>query len=540
MKLLFLSAALSVALCKYSAGQIICIYCYDQNDSISSGVNNLLLNGGFEDTVCAGGYILDVFCPNSFYYSCDLTNWTCTGGGSGTYVCIFNNDPYSRSFIPEGSRAAYLGNSFPNACSPVSNDTSCLINLGCTVTGTPPGYPLNTSDYGGSTGVSIEQTVTGLVIGHTYVLEFWAGGEVNNGFFEANGLFAVDVGFGDTLMRCKPTPHSGGIGTTFIIEFNATSPSHTIKFTGWGHICSSCTEVVLDNIRLYTLAELSSTVPSCAGSFSASSFAASDTDVCEKFCVSFFDSSANNPTAWQWLFPGGTPSSSTDQNPTGICYNTAGTYDVTLITTSASGNDTLTLPNYITVYPTPPFPTITQAGYTLTSSAANSYQWQFNSVNIPGATNQSFIVLQTGLYTVIVSDSNGCVNSTNQYVLISGIADVSDAGISVYPNPSNGRFMVEWLNPEKIGTSGLMPAPIFSGADKISISVVDMLGQNIYSSEEFPSLGSTGLHSGKLEIDLFSDGKRCVTAGIYFIEIKPMNDGAGTGFIGMRKKIVIE
>ena len=30
--------------------------------------------------------------------------------------------------------------------------------------------------------------------------------------------------------------------------------------------------------------------------------------------------------------------------------------------------------NYVTVYPTPPFPAITQVGYTLTSSPASTYQ----------------------------------------------------------------------------------------------------------------------------------------------------------------------
>ena len=207
----------------------------------------------------------------------------------------------------------------------------------------------------------------------------------------------------------------------------------------------------------------------CANS-SLVAFNASDKTICEKFCINFFDSSPNNPTSWQWIFPGGAPSSSTDQNPANICYDVPGVYDVTLITTNANGTDTLTLHNYITVYPTPPFPTITQVGYTLTSSPANSYQWQFNSVDIPGATNQSYTILQTGYYTVIVGDSNGCKNSFTIYVLISGVDDVDDAGISIYPNPSSGSFMVEWLN-------GFM-------ADEVSIDVVNTLGQKVFSSQE--------------------------------------------------------
>ncbi len=240
-------------------------------------------------------------------------------------------------------------------------------------------------------------------------------------------------------------------------------------------------------------------------------FSAANQTLCEKFCTSFFDSSLNNPTAWQWNFPGGAPSSSTDQNPANICYTVPGVYDVTLIVTTANGNDTLTLANYITVNPTPPFPTITQAGYTLTSSVSTSYQWQLNSVDIPGATNQSYTILQTGYYTVVVGDANGCVNSATLYVLITGIDEVNEAGISISPNPSDGAFMVEWLN-------GLM-------ADEISIEVVNALGQIVFSSSQSRSSGAL---DWKKEIDL-----RNAARGIYFIEIK-------TNQQFLRKKILIQ
>ena len=242
-------------------------------------------------------------------------------------------------------------------------------------------------------------------------------------------------------------------------------------------------------------------------------FQSTDQFLCEKFCIDFFDSSLNNPTSWQWLFPGGNPSSSTLQNPTSICYDVPGVYDVTLITTNANGNDTLTLSNYITVYPTPPFPTITQVGYTLTSSPADSYQWQLNSADIPGATNQSYTILQTGYYTVVVSDSNGCKNSFTVYILISGINDLmSDTNISIYPNPSSGNFIVELLNgPDLVGLAG-----------EISIDVVNVIGQRVFSSTE--KISTT---HWKKQIDLHD-----IARGVYFIGIKAENK-----FV--RKKILI-
>jgi len=65
--------------------------------------------------------------------------------------------------------------------------------------------------------------------------------------------------------------------------------------------------------------------------------------------VNFTDLSTGSPTAWSWTFTGGTPSSSTTQNPTSIQYNTAGTYPVSLTVTGASGTDTETKNNYIYV-----------------------------------------------------------------------------------------------------------------------------------------------------------------------------------------------
>jgi hypothetical protein len=174
------------------------------------------------------------------------------------------------------------------------------------------------------------------------------------------------------------------------------------------------------------------------------------------------------------------------------------------------------LSDFITVNPTPAIPTITQTGYTLTSSAAANYQWQFNSVDIPGATNQSYAVTQTGYYTVFITDQNGCSASATTYVLITEIENVpGDENILIYPNPSNGNFVVEYSN-------GI-------GGDEMEINIHNTLGQLVFSSKE--KINST---DGKVEIDLCKgDARHCVsTNGVYFIEIK-------TGIDFAREKIMV-
>ena len=81
-------------------------------------------------------------------------------------------------------------------------------------------------------------------------------------------------------------------------------------------------------------------------------FTANTTSITEGDQVTFTDQSSdggNAITSWSWSFPGGTPSSSTAQNPT-VTYNTAGTYDVTLTVTNSQGNDTETKTGYIVVH----------------------------------------------------------------------------------------------------------------------------------------------------------------------------------------------
>ena len=63
----------------------------------------------------------------------------------------------------------------------------------------------------------------------------------------------------------------------------------------------------------------------------------------------FTDHSSNSPTSWTWTFQGGTPSSSSEQNPQNIIYYTSGSYDVSLIVTNADGADTLIKTQYINV-----------------------------------------------------------------------------------------------------------------------------------------------------------------------------------------------
>lgn len=235
-------------------------------------------------------------------------------------------------------------------------------------------------------------------------------------------------------------------------------------------------------------------------------FSAADTLLCEKFCIDFTDHSLNNPVSWQWIFDGGIPATSANQDPTGICYDNPGLFDVTLTTTDASGNsDTLTLTDFITIYTNPFAPVITQNGNTLSSSPATSYQWYLNGVLIPGATNQSYEITQSGIYTVVIADANGCTSQSDLEATLVGIDELIGGSVSIYPNPTTGNFVIE--------LSGMQ-------AGTISILITNTLGQIIYQSEE-----EIISDQWKNEISLYP------VPGIYIVEIKTEKESLGAKLV---------
>jgi len=85
-------------------------------------------------------------------------------------------------------------------------------------------------------------------------------------------------------------------------------------------------------------------------------FVADTTTFCSGTAVNFTDLSINGPSGWEWSFPGGTPESSTAQNPEGIVYDIPGKYSVTLISSNIAGSDTISKTDYIIVNVVPESP----------------------------------------------------------------------------------------------------------------------------------------------------------------------------------------
>ena len=147
-------------------------------------------------------------------------------------------------------------------------------------------------------------------------------------------------------------------------------------------------------------------------------FLADETTIEEGSIVSFTDQSNGDPTIWSWTFEGGTPASSTNQNPT-VTYATAGTYQVSLIASNDDNEDTETKSGYITVFAaieadfsvSDSVIAVGQHVIFMDQSAGNptSWEWTFEGGEPSSSTEQEPMVSypSSGTYNVSLTASNG-------------------------------------------------------------------------------------------------------------------------------------
>ena len=145
--------------------------------------------------------------------------------------------------------------------------------------------------------------------------------------------------------------------------------------------------------------------------------------VCGGDNIQFFDESYNNITSWNWTFPNGTPSSSTQQNPV-IYYSGSGSFDVTLEVTDAIGNTmTQVFPNFISVIGNPGYPPPIYEGFETISSLPNN-DWTVSNPDGPGFQVVS-TAFHTGSQSVKLDNSQGTNGSIDE--LISNTIDLSNS-----------------------------------------------------------------------------------------------------------------
>ncbi len=125
--------------------------------------------------------------------------------------------------------------------------------------------------------------------------------------------------------------------------------------------------------------------------------------------------------------------------------DSSGSYSVVVTRNHLPGCADSALPVVVTVHPLP-LPSVTWDGTMLhTESYYATYQWYTGSQPVAGATNASYTPVATGAYSVAVTDSNGCHNSSAAYTVnqLSGLENIRAADIRIFPNPAADAVHVQ-------------------------------------------------------------------------------------------------
>lgn len=102
--------------------------------------------------------------------------------------------------------------------------------------------------------------------------------------------------------------------------------------------------------NIHTASNLTSTGVNLPDVLCEAAFDSDIQEICPGGSVSFTDMSYSGANGWTWTFAGGSPSSSTNQNPT-VTYNTPGEYEVSLTVTDGSSTKSETKTAFIKVLP---------------------------------------------------------------------------------------------------------------------------------------------------------------------------------------------
>jgi PKD repeat protein len=233
------------------------------------------------------------------------------------------------------------------------------------------------------------------------------------------------------------------------------------------------------------------------------SFASNTTYTCTEETINFYDQSTGGAISWEWTFEGGSPGTSSNQNPLVVYFN-PGTFDVTLTISDGVEFSTILMEDYMTVVAIPPAPatptgddevctnfTLTSEYETTGAMYADSYMWEIlpaDAGTISGDGTIGTVEWTTnweGIATIKVKGMNdacgeGGFSAAFEVVcsICTGVEEISDnTRIQVFPNPNNGSFTIK-LN---LNTNEVVDLRIFSALNEIVFEEKNVITENDYT-----------------------------------------------------------
>ncbi len=228
------------------------------------------------------------------------------------------------------------------------------------------------------------------------------------------GRILADFEYANTGLEVSFENESSAGSISYVWDFGDgmtstnTNPTYTYAAEGIYEVTLTTTgpcnsDVITQMVNLYTTP--------------TSAFTSDVVDGCSELTVSYSQSASNNVTDYEWTFEGGTPSSSTDANPT-VVYDAAGTYNVELVVTNPAGSASASEIDYVTVLDIPiaSFVAVNNmltVTFTNNSDDAESYTWDFGDGNTSTDESPTHTYATEGDYIVTLTATNSCGNATS-------------------------------------------------------------------------------------------------------------------------------
>jgi hypothetical protein len=401
-----------------------------------------------------------MLCANSGYYTyttqTGMTGYTWTISSGGTIVSGQGTSSLMVTWNTPGSQMITLNYTNANGCNAPSSATFPI-----TVTAIPdPAGAINGTAVVCAGAANVAYSIATVANAHTYIWTLPTGASVVSG----NGTNSILVNYAN----------------------NATSGTVSVYSN---NLCGNGTPSPAFDVTVNSMAGNAGTITGtpavCLGTNG----------------VAYSVNPIADATDYTWTLPTGAAiASGSNTNSITVDFGAAsvsGNISVTGTNSCGSGSPS---PDYaVVVNPVPPAPVISivQSDNSLTSDAVAGNQWYLEGIPIPGATAQTYMPVQVGHYTDIVT-LNGCSSAVSNdiYFLMTGISETgNNVSLQVFPNPCDGLFTLSLSTKDH---------------QAFDLSVINSLGNTIY---ERKGMEFNGTDARTLDL-------RSTPSGVYTLVLK--------------------
>lgn len=267
-------------------------------------------------------------------------------------------------------------------------------------------------------------------------------------------------------------------------------------------------------------------------------------NISEGESVHFRNLSTGNVTSWNWTFEGGTPATSTEQNPV-VTYNRSGSYAVTLTVSDGTSTDTKSRTGYVNVHAEAPVAHVglpdgaylspwvmmfvpTNVALTFKDASTGnptSWAWTFHGTDVATSSEQNPTVtyMQDGTYGLKLEVANDVGSSVDEYTSNAIQAGGEQEIWNIAPEENSDLVMMEmgwygnyagtnWLGigefaehfDAPLATAQISQVNVYFGKTTAASTDADIEMKIMTAGEDgMPSevLGSTSVKAGELAFD---------------------------------------